>query len=175
MKKNVFISLLILVAFIFLAYLVISNAPERKNIPPANNQENVFLNDQMQVEVSAPEMMIIREGEGEQTSSAGDTLSVFYTGYLIDGTTFDSNVGGNEFQFTIGAGEVISGWEIGLIDMKVGEVRRIVLPPDYGYGDMQVGQIPPNSVLIFDVELKSINKAQTPSGASAESELEINL
>lgn len=101
---------------------------------------------------------VTQEGTGERTTIAGDTIAVHYTGKLQDGTKFDSSVDrGVPFEFTIGQGMVIQGWEQGLLDMKVGEKRTLTIPADMGYGARGAGGvIPPNATLIFDVELISI-------------------
>jgi len=89
----------------------------------------------------------------------GDTLTVSYTGKFTDGTVFDSTAkdGGTPFTFQLGAGQVIAGWEKGLIGMKVGGKRTLVIPPDQGYGAQGQGPIPANATLIFDVELIALN------------------
>lgn len=89
---------------------------------------------------------------------AGDTVSVLYTGRLADGTVFDaSSLHGNEpFTFTVGAGAVIRGWDEGLLGMKVGGTRRLIIPADMAYGSQDLGVIPPNSTLIFDIQLLEI-------------------
>lgn len=84
----------------------------------------------------------------------GDTLSVHYVGTLTDGRVFDSSLDRNvPFSFTLGVGQVIRGWDEGLIGMRVGGKRLLTVPPEYGYGNQGVGAIPPNSTLIFAVEL----------------------
>jgi len=96
---------------------------------------------------------ILKPGTGVAAKS-GDTVSVHYTGWLTDGTKFDSSLDRNQpFKFTLGQGRVIKGWEEGIRGMKVGEKRQLVIPPDLAYGDRAVGPIPANSTLIFDVEL----------------------
>lgn len=97
-------------------------------------------------------------GTGERAVKTGDTISVHYTGKLLDGTKFDSSVDrGVPFEFTVGAGQVIQGWEQGFLDAKVGEKRTLTIPPNIGYGASGAGKlIPPNATLIFDVELVSI-------------------
>ncbi len=88
----------------------------------------------------------------------GTMVTVDYTGWLSDGTQFDSSVGsGQPFQFALGQGEVIPGWDQGVAGMKVGGKRRLVIPPALGYGDQGAGGvIPPGAVLIFDVELLGV-------------------
>jgi len=88
-----------------------------------------------------------------------------YTGTLDDGTKFDSSHDRNQpFQFQLGAGQVIKGWDQGLTDMCIGEKRKLVIPASLGYGDRGAGNvIPPGATLHFDVELLSMNEAPPPS------------
>lgn len=99
-------------------------------------------------------------GTGE-TAEAGDNLSMKYTGTLLDGTEFDSTAkhGDQPFKFQLGAGRVIRGWDQGIVGMKVGGKRKLTIPPDLGYGSRGAGaQIPPNSTLVFVVELIGVEK-----------------
>ena len=93
----------------------------------------------------------------------GDTLSVIYTGKLVDGTTFDSNAaaGRNLFDFTLGTGSVIQGFDIGLRGASLGDIYHLEIPSSLGYGSRATGSIPPNSTLIFDVEIRSISRGAT--------------
>lgn len=98
----------------------------------------------------------IKVGDGE-SPQAGQLVTVHYTGWLEDGTKFDSSVDKNRpFEFTIGAGGVIKGWDEGVMTMKVGGKRKLTIPPELGYGARGIGPIPPNSTLIFEVELLAI-------------------
>lgn len=99
-----------------------------------------------------------KEGTGEGAKN-GDKVSVHYVGTLENGTKFDSSRDrGAPFEFTLGEGYVIQGWEKGVLGMKTGEVRKLVIPPELGYGAAGAGDmIPPNAVLHFEIELLKIN------------------
>lgn len=96
----------------------------------------------------------VREGTGAE-AKAGDRVTVHYTGTLTDGTKFDSSRDrGQPFSFTLGRGQVIPGWDHGLVGMKTGGQRTLSIPPEEGYGVRGAGNvIPPNSTLEFDVEM----------------------
>ena len=96
----------------------------------------------------------LAEGEGD-TATAGKTVRVHYTGWLINGFKFDSSLDrGDPFSFPLGGGRVIRGWDEGVQGMKAGGRRKLTIPPQLGYGDAGAGGvIPPNATLIFEVEL----------------------
>lgn len=97
-------------------------------------------------------------GTGDE-AKVGDTVEVHYIGTLQGGLEFDnSKKRGETFEFTIGEGRVIAGWEQGLVGMKVGGQRILVIPPELAYGNQAIGPIPANSTLVFAIELISINK-----------------
>ncbi len=100
----------------------------------------------------------LKEGTGAVAKSG--PVTVHYTGWLTNGTKFDSSVDrGQPFEFNLGGGQVIKGWDEGVKGMKVGEKRQLVVPADMGYGATGTpgGPIPPNATLIFEVELLKVN------------------
>lgn len=147
MKQTLFSIVIIIGLVVGVVFLLQQKVSEQNNTDETINVE----------EITELGMIVVQEGTGEMVLSAGNTALVHYTGTLVDGTVFDSSVTrGAPFEFPFGTGAVISGWDIGLNGMKVGEKRRLIIPPSYGYGENQVGPIPPNSVLVFDVELLEI-------------------
>jgi len=102
-------------------------------------------------------MTTVKQGSGPEAKE-GDTVSVHYSGYLADGSKFDSSLDrGTPFEFTLGEGRVIKGWELGVKGMKKGEVRKLIIPPQFAYGEAGFpGVIPGNATLAFDVELLEI-------------------
>lgn len=104
----------------------------------------------------------VRVGTGTD-AAAGKVVTVNYTGWLYDasktdgkGLQFDTSVGGTPFSFNLGFGEVIGGWDRGLPGMKVGGLRRLVIPPSLAYGAVRYGPIPPAATLVFDIELVNV-------------------
>ena len=87
---------------------------------------------------------------------SGNHVTVHYTGYLPNGTTIDTSIGKTAFGFTLGAGSVIKGWDEGMVGMRVGGTRKLVIPAELAYGGAAVGPIPANSVLVFQIQLISI-------------------
>lgn len=161
-NKSIIVSLVVVACFIGIIFYVVKNdngerGDDLNNINTNLPAEDVIGDIQVQVQ-GQPDTSIISM---DQVSKNGDTLVMNYTGRLTDGTVFDSNVDPKfnhvqPFEFKLGAGEVIAGWDEGLVGMKVGEKKTLTLAPDKAYGPNAVGIIPANSTLVFDVELVGI-------------------
>lgn len=135
----------------------------------AEQQESAATQEEEQPKTSAPEQAAPAEevtelktedivvGKG-QVAQKGNTVSVHYTGWLTDGKKFDSSVDrGQPFEFALGQGQVIPGWDQGVAGMKVGGKRKLTIPPALGYGAQGAGGvIPPNATLVFEVELLAV-------------------
>jgi FKBP-type peptidyl-prolyl cis-trans isomerase len=165
MEKNTKITIIIsIVVILAIAALLYFAFREKTEAPTENNKADTsqasVLNTINKNNESKMKIEILKEGTGEE-SKAGDKLAVNYTGTLENGVKFDSslNPGRTPFVFTVGAGDVIQGWDQGMIGMKVGEQRKLTIPPELGYGAYGAGNglIPPNSTLIFVVDLLKIN------------------
>jgi len=107
-----------------------------------------------------PELQIEKLVSGTGAApKQGDTVTVHYTGRFTNGEKFDSSVDRNDpFQFVLGAGQVIAGWDIGVAQMKIGDKVKLTIPPELAYGrDGYPGAIPPNATLVFEVELLAVN------------------
>ena len=110
--------------------------------------------DSVQGEEGGLRYAVTKIGDGAKPTE-GQTITAHYTGYLVDGTKFDSSVDrGSPFKTEIGVGKVIKGWDTAFLDMQIGEKRVLIIPPELGYGARGSGRvIPPNATLVFDVEL----------------------
>lgn len=125
-----------------------NKTPNNQNLQNQNMNQGEDIN-QLKIED-------IKVGDGEE-ALIGKKVTVNYIGSLPDGTKFDSSYDrGIPFSFNLGSGQVIRGWDEGLVGMRVGGKRRLIIPPSLGYGNQAVGSIPPNSTLIFEVELLSV-------------------
>jgi FKBP-type peptidyl-prolyl cis-trans isomerase len=146
------VSIIIIIAVVVVGWLLMKS---NKNSTGMNdNQQQVYENILADGKLKT---QTVEKGSGPD-SKIGDKVTVNYTGTLENGTVFDSSIPrGEPFSFTLGEGRVIQGWELGVLGMKVGEKRRLMISPELGYGDADLGSIPPNSTLIFDVELVAIN------------------
>lgn len=160
MNKSIviFIAFTLVISALFFFLLISSQnkrSPEEQELGSQVADENV--ND-LPIAQDIDEFTIetLEEGEGVE-SKEGDTLVVDYHGTFVDGTVFDSSYQrGEPFVFTVGTGSVIQGWDIGMLGMKVGEKRRLMIPSDLAYGPDDYSSIPGGSGLIFEVELHEI-------------------
>lgn len=144
---NIFLTI-VLIAVVFVAGYFLKN---KINFSPDGEKKPIVLNSDLKIETLSP-----GTGDGAKT---GNELTVNYTGKLENGTVFDTSYGKQPFVFTLGAGQVIKGWDRGLVGMKVSEKRKLIIPPSFAYGESGIsGVIPPDSTLIFEVELLKINQ-----------------
>ena len=150
MKTNKIIVFLIIVLILIAAGLVYYfDFYQKKNMKEENKITNQTA-DRLKIE-------ILEKGNGAAAKN-GDTIVVHYIGTLENGTKFDSSLDrGRPFSFVLGAGQVIAGWEQGILGMQVGEKAKLTIPPELAYGNQAVGGvIPANSTLVFEVELLEV-------------------
>lgn len=153
-KINPVIAILIIIAFSCLMAFIIWD--KYVSSPWDLVSENLIINNNVENNKAKLKIEIIKEGTGD-TAVNGNKVSVHYTGKFTNGTKFDSSVDrGEPLSFTLGAGQMIRGWDEGILGMKVGEKRKLTIPPDLAYGVNGYGPIPPNSTLIFEIELLGI-------------------
>lgn len=164
MKKNIILILVLVVVSISLVLFLnnkkeqAQNQPEETYLSGGNdNNATTDSDNNMQTNTNGLKIETLKDGTGQEAKN-GDRVAVHYTGYLENGTKFDSSIDrGQPFVFTLGAGQVIQGWDLGVLGMKVGEKRKLIIPPDLAYGSSGAGGvIPPNAALIFEVELLAI-------------------
>jgi FKBP-type peptidyl-prolyl cis-trans isomerase len=172
MNKNILTIVLVIIILIIVAggiyFLVrpegtvsqqpaqVENQPQEQAQPQAQNQNQQISGSS---NIQGMKVEIVKEGTGEG-AKAGDLVTVNYTGTLLDGTKFDSslNEGRTPFEFTLGQNRVIQGWELGVLGMKVGEKRKLTIPPELAYGPQGAGGIiGPNETLNFEIDLLKIN------------------
>jgi len=157
MKKIILIIVLIIIALG--AYFIFRDLKNREESKANNNSNNQIMNGEQNVyEIQGIRVEVLKQGSGAEAKN-GDTVSVHYVGTFEDGGKFDSSIDrGQPFSFMLGAGKVIQGWDLGVLGMKVGEKRRLTIPPQLAYGaEGFPGAIPPNATLLFEVELLAIS------------------
>ena len=153
----------LLVGILLLTSIFSSYAKDDKDSKPKAETKKVLVKKETEsakviTTTSGLKYTELKEGTG-LSPKKGQTVKVHYTGWLENGTKFDSSVDrGEPFSFVIGVGQVIKGWDEGVLTMKIGSKRKLTIPADLAYGSQGAGAvIPPNSTLIFDVELLGIN------------------
>jgi FKBP-type peptidyl-prolyl cis-trans isomerase len=156
MRARVFVG----VAFVAVLTALIAQTPVRKAAVSSTAAPTKVTGDGVKT-ASGLQYWDIKVGTG-QVAKSGDKVKVHYTGWLTTGKKFDSSVDAHQpFDFTLGAGEVIKGWDEGVAGMKVGGKRQLRIPPELGYGvDGQPPTIPQNATLIFDVQLLAVTPAK---------------
>jgi len=154
MNKIYSIIILVIAAIIIITAVIYFSLPKNNNMPPENqNQQN-----STSFEIQGMKVEILKEGTGVG-AQAGDNIVVNYVGTLTDSTKFDSSIDRNEpFPYILGQNRVIQGWELRLLGMKVGEKRKLIIPPELAYGSQgRPPVIQPNATLIFEIDMLKIN------------------
>lgn len=157
MNKNKIIALATAIVLVIVGFFIFYNK-NKTDIGTTKQDKAVDLKlNNQKMNKQGVEIEILKEGTGA-IAQKGDMVSVHYVGVLENGTKFDSSVDrGTPFEFSLGAGRVIPGWDIGVEGMKVGEVRKLTIPSELAYGSSGAGNaIPPNATLIFEVQLLGI-------------------
>jgi len=156
-KQILAIVIVFLVAAICLAQTHTTTTKKRTTTAPANANGPTKVTGDGTKTATGLQYWDIKIGTGEK-AIRGEKVDVDYTGWLTNGKKFDSSVGtGHPFDFVLGHGDVIKGWDEGVAGMKVGGKRQLRIPPDLAYGERGYpGAIPPNSTLIFDVQLVAV-------------------
>ncbi|MEK7530301.1 MAG: FKBP-type peptidyl-prolyl cis-trans isomerase [Patescibacteria group bacterium] len=167
MKKNMYIgaavAVVVIIALIYFGFFNFNRSTQTVTPAATNNSAQALLDEIRSTGTVAALRVVttVTSTSTERGAVAGDTVSVNYVGVLPDGTMFDASANhGGPFSFILGIDPVIQGWQQGIVGMKVGERRLLAIPPALGYGDRGQGAIPPNSTLLFDVEMVQIEPAE---------------
>ena len=165
----IFFVLLAVVGGVYYWLVAGKNQPEKTPVATSINQETSTVASTTAGEQSLAGLIegpsglkyqILKNGAG-QTAENGNDVLVHYVGTLENGVKFDSSRDRNKpFDFVLGSGAVIKGWDLGVLGMKVGEIRKLIIPPLIGYGAQGKGPIPPNATLVFEVELLGVSAGQ---------------
>ena len=154
------IILIVLVAVVLGIYFIVSNSNSSpKGVVSTAVSNNYFNNGPADFKALGMKVEILTRGTGNDVK-LGDTVTVNYVGKLQDGKVFDSTYDRKKtLSFTVGKDNIIKGWDLGVLGMKVGEKRRLTIPPESAYGQSGLGSvIPPNASLIFEIDLLKINQ-----------------
>jgi FKBP-type peptidyl-prolyl cis-trans isomerase FkpA len=158
-RQRIIIGVIIALAIVLIGYFVYRDYSSRSQAYPVGTLDTTPPTPSANAVTTASGLVYedLQVGDGA-TAQTGNTVSVNYRGWLEDGTEFDSNLdSGQPFEFTLGSGQVIAGWDEGVQGMKVNGTRLLVIPSELGYGATGAGSsIPPNSTLIFEVQLLDV-------------------
>lgn len=156
MNKNLIILGIVIIILVVGFYFLFPKNNSDKKIENNNMQKNQTSNTKS-FQIQGMKVEILKEGSGLEAKT-GDNVFVHYVGTLESGVKFDSSIDrGVPFDFVLGQNRVIQGWELGVLGMKIGEKRKLTIPPELGYGANAIGNIiPANSTLVFEVELLEI-------------------
>lgn len=156
-KKNLLLIVLIFVVFIVFLTQIYKKEGDFESLQTEKPDVTIDEGDNENMNTDQLKIEDIKEGTGTEAVN-GKKVTVNYKGTLLDGSQFDSSYDrGVPFSFNLGAGEVIKGWDLGVLGMKVGGKRHLTIPSELGYGERGAGNdIPPNSTLIFEIELLEV-------------------
>jgi FKBP-type peptidyl-prolyl cis-trans isomerase len=157
---NKILIIILVIVLIVIAVAIYFSLPKNNKMTAALNQnQQSAVPSGSSFDIQGMKVEILKQGTGDG-AKVGDNIVVNYVGTLTDGTKFDSSIDRNQpFPYTLGQNQVIKGWELGLLGMKVGEKRRLTIPPELAYGSQSPSPlIPANSTLVFEIDMLSINK-----------------
>jgi FKBP-type peptidyl-prolyl cis-trans isomerase FkpA len=157
-RQRTIIGVIIFLVIVLIAYLVYRDYSLKSQAYPIGYLDSTPPTPSANAVTTASGLVYedLQVGDGA-TAKSGDSVTVNYSGWLVDGTKFDSSVDrGQTFDFTVGAGGVIDGWDEGVVGMRVNGTRLLVIPPALGYGSTDYSSIPANSTLTFEVQLVAI-------------------